>query len=169
MKKLFLLLFSSGSIMVSTAQSIGPSVINASGNSGTIAGNTYEWSIGELITATYTGSSLIVTQGILQPRLATTGVVNVPPKLDGLKVYPNPVTDGMLYLSPVFKTGGKLTCHVTDAAGKTVLTQSTELRTGIEQQSIALDLLANGQYNLTVLWKDSDGQSSATYKIQKIR
>lgn len=89
--------------------------------------------------------------------------------MDNLKVYPNPVTNGWLYLQPNFETGGKVTCSITDAAGRLVIKQSQELQSGKELQSIAMNALAIGQYTLTVIWKDKEGEAVSNYKVQKIQ
>jgi len=169
MKRLLLLVSSVGCVALANAQSVGPSIMNTAGGSKTIAGNTYEWSIGEMITSTHVGGSLVVTQGILQPLNATTGVTTIPSKMANLKVYPNPVTNGWLYLQPNFETGGKVTCSITDATGRLVILQSEELQNGTELQSIPMNALAIGQYTLTVTWKDKQGEAISNFKIQKIQ
>ena len=156
-------------VVVANAQSVGPSTINVVGGSHTLSSNTYEWSVGEIITSTSVGGSLVVTQGVLQPQQTTTGVAKLPTKMANLKVYPNPITNGWLYLQPNFETGGKVTCSITDVAGKTVIVQSEELKSGKELQSIGMNALAIGQYTLTVTWKDKEGEAISNYKIQKVQ
>ena len=71
---IFLLLININNVK---AQSITPSVINASGYSGTISGQVFDWSIGEMtLVSTYTGSTLIVTQGLLQPYMLSSKIEN---------------------------------------------------------------------------------------------
>lgn len=167
MKKALLLLGVCGSTVVAQAQSIGPSTLNATGGSKVINSNTYEYSIGELVTSTFANPNLIVTQGVLQPNLSTSSVGTVPGKISQLKVYPNPVADGQLYLSPSFSGGGKLVYLLTDAAGKTVVSQTLTLQTGKELQTISMNAYAAGQYTLSIEWQDKSGRSSGNYKIQK--
>jgi len=168
MKSIFMLLGICGASMVAQAQSIGPSTLNAAGGSRVVNNNSYEWSIGEMaVTSTFAGPTLVVTQGVLQPNIATSAVTNIPGAISGLHVYPNPVTDGQLYLNPSFKSGGQLIFRLTDAAGKTVLSQTTALQTGKELQSISMNAFAAGQYTLSVEWTDATGKSMSHYKIQK--
>lgn len=167
-KTLALLLGISASAVVVQAQSIGPSTLNAAGGSRVIGGNSYEWSVGEMaVVSTFSNASLVVTQGVLQPNMVSNAVGNVPGKITALNVYPNPVADGQLYLSPSFNNGGKLIYRLTDAAGKTVLSQTSTLQSGKELQTISMHAYAAGQYTLSVEWQDSKGTSFNNYKIQK--
>lgn len=168
MKKLILLLGVSASGIVVQAQSIGPSTLNAAGGSRAIGGNTYEWSVGEMaVVSTFSGPSLVVTQGLLQPNMVSNSVGNVPGKITALNVYPNPVSDGQLYLSPSFHNGGQLIYRLTDAAGKLVLSHTTTLLSGKELQTISMHAYAAGQYTLSVEWQDARGTAINNYKIQK--
>lgn len=169
MKTLIFLACSFGLPVVVQAQSIGPSTLNAAGHSQLLNGHTYEWSVGEMaVVGTFVSPGLVVTQGVLQPVIKANGVGTVPGALAQLKVYPNPVADdGLLYLNPSFATGGKLTYHLVDAAGKTVLRQASDLQTGKELQTVSMSRFAAGQYTLSVEWQDASGKSATAYKIQK--
>ena len=168
MKRIFLLALSGLLFVSAKGQSLGPSALNTTGGSAILASKTYEWSIGEIVATTFSSAGLVVTQGVLQPALNPTGVDNGPPKILTLKVYPNPVNDGVLYLSPSFNKQGMLVYRLTDATGRTILTQKISLQTGNELQSIPMQLLAIGQYTLSVQWTDATGPSSNTYQIQKL-
>lgn len=151
------------------AQSVGPSALNATGGSGTIAGNTYEYSIGTIVLSqTFSSASLIVTDGVLQPILTPTGITQHNISAAQLSVFPNPVSTA-LFLQPAFAKGGQLIYVLTDAAGKSVITQSQALATGNERQEINMKHLAAGQYNLTVEWQSGDKHFTNAYKIQKIQ
>lgn len=169
MKTLLFLACSFGLSVVVQAQSVGPSILNAAGNSQLLNGHTYEWSVGEMaVVSTFVSPGLVVTQGVLQPVIKANGVGTVPVKLAQLKVYPNPVLDdGQLYLNPSFPTGGKLTYQLVDAAGKTILRETSALQTGKELQTVSMSIFAAGQYTLSVEWQDASGKSAAAYKIQK--
>lgn len=169
MKKVLLLFGCWAGTGIAQAQSIGLSTINAAGNSIIAGGNTYEWSVGEMtVVSTFTNASLIVTQGVLQPSISSTGVDDVQKTILGLRVLPNPVTDGQLFISSAFKTGGTLSYYLTDMLGKTVGIEKFKLLTGQELQTISMNHLANGQYNLSIEWSDAHGKSVGIYKIQKI-
>src|SRR3954465_12260692 len=54
------------------AQSLGPSELNAAGNSATAGGNTYEYAIGSVVgLPAYSSASIVVTPGVLQPQSPT--------------------------------------------------------------------------------------------------
>jgi hypothetical protein len=152
------------------AQSMGPSTLNSAGQATVVNGNTYEWAIGEPIIHTATTANLVVTQGVLQPfNTSDTLKLNNPNIISNLKVYPNPVREGWLYISPAFNQGGSLKYILTDALGRVMASQQFTLTIGNEIQRIGMHLLANGQYNLTLEWKDKNGTAFNNYKIQKIK
>lgn len=150
------------------AQSIGPSTLNASGGSASVAGNLYEWSVGEMtMISTFSSSGLVVTQGLLQPSATGgTGVGNSPQITQHLDVFPNPA-DYILYLNPRFRGPVTLQYSLLDMTGRTVLSQKAFLPTGTEKQSLLLSHLAAGQYMLSVVLDDQGDHYNAAYKIQK--
>lgn len=155
--------------MPAQAQSIGPSSINAAGGSGTISGDTYEYSIGTLaLQQTYSSASLIVTDGILQPNISGSSVKHPPIAAGQLSVYPNPVVS-TLFVQPGFSKSGTLQYVLVDAAGKTVYTQATALNLGTERQEINMSALAAGQYTLNVEWQQGGKKYINAYKIQKLQ
>ena len=170
MLKSILLAFS-GMVTLSCAhaQSVGPSALNATGGSGTIAGNTYEYSIGTInLSQTFSSASLVVTDGVLQPILTPTNVAQPHISAAQLSVFPNPVSS-TLFLQPAFAKGGQLKYMLTDAAGKTITGESHALVTGDERQEINMKHLAAGQYHLTVEWQSGSASFTNAYKIQKIQ
>ena len=152
------------------AQSIGPSEMNATGQSVFAGGNTYEYAIGTVVAGTtYESSSLIVTQGVLQPLIEEPSGVNEPGiPSDNLSVYPNPVQE-KLFLKPAFGKKGKLEYVLLDGAGRTILRSSAALEHGNELQEIAMSSYAVGQYTLSVTWQQQGKSQSNAYKIQKIK
>lgn len=157
--------------LIAGAQSIGPATLNAAGGSAALNGNTYEWSAGEMaVVSTYAGASLVVTQGVLQPNITAPNAVgqNIRPLLD-VAVYPNPVTADVLYMQPRFTHSGVLHYRLTDAASRTVQTQSCSLTTGSEQQAIDMKGLLAGQYLLSVQWQDGGTLLHGNYQVLKLR
>ncbi len=151
------------------AQSVGPSTLNASGGSKIIGNNTYEYSIGEMsVIATYSSSSLVVTQGILQPKLSPGGIAQHHLSATDLSVYPNPV-QSTLFVQPSFAKSGSLQYVLTDASGKTVAIHSANLDLGNERQEISMAPYAAGQYTLSIIWTAGGNTATGAYKIQKIQ
>ncbi len=145
------------------------STLNASGGGGTIGGNSYDYSIGEMsLVSTETGASVVVTQGLLQPEARfATGTENIVITQEQLKIYPNP-TVAVINLQAGFQRGGKLKIILTDVQGKTLVQKEFELSSGKEKQQLDLSSFSAGSYLLTVNFKNSETNSNNTYKIQKI-
>lgn len=90
-KLLFVYLVLSG--FYSSAQTIAPSTINASGGATIINSNTYEWSIAEMVdVATFNTGSNFVTTGLLQPLEEKLSVHLLPNSNTSVSIYPNPFT-----------------------------------------------------------------------------
>ncbi len=171
-KVLFSLVVAIFSTSLSFAQSINPSIINTNGGSTVIAGNTYEWSIGEMVLVnTVSAGSVIVTQGLLQPNKPSSGsAINESQFIfDHVSVYPNP-TENLFYLSTDFHNNGKILSTLYDLNGKIIMDNET-LSKG-QQLKIPFNIsnLSAGNYMLIVSFVPENGQgkfSKAAYKIEK--
>ena len=167
-KRALLLLGAMAGTLAVSAQSIGPSTLNSAGGSAAIGGNTYEWSLGEMtVVSTYSGGSLVVTQGLLQPFNLSNGIHEHPLSAGALQVYPNPAED-VLYLQPAFKQGDKLSFALLDMTGKLILREEKTLSTGTELQTIRLTGLAAGNYMLQVAVTAAGENYNTGYKVQKL-
>ncbi len=149
------------------AQSIEPAALNATGGQNVIAGNTYEWSVGEMaLVNTATTSGLIVTNGVLQPSASTSGVDDFPFRNDQMTVYPNP-TDKEVFIQPNLSPQTPMQMVLMDITGKTLLQSETILNSGNEKQSIHLSTYPAGSYMLIIRATDQENNHQASYKIQK--
>ena len=142
--------------------------INSTGGNAVIGNTIHEWSVGESgATQTLTGSSLIVTQGLLQPSRAETkgvAVVDLSGKLD---VFPNPAAN-TLFLKYHFSMPGRLECRLLDAAGRLVSQKSFILTTSSGTESLDLQDIAAGTYLLNVRFEDQHNTAAASvFTIQK--
>jgi hypothetical protein len=150
------------------AQSTGPSAMNSAGGWMAVSGDTYEWSIGEMaVISTYSSSGLIVTQGLLQPVTKTVGVQQTF-LTSQMQVFPNPA-ENLLFLQPTFAAEGTLACVLHDVAGKIILRDEWNLKTGKEQQQLDLHAIAAGTYILRVSFAQGNQVYTAPYKIQKLQ
>lgn len=144
------------------------SVLNSTGGYGMAGGNTFEYALGDVVAGTtLSSSSLVVTQGVLQPGVATTGIHPIP-TITGLQVFPSPVSS-TLYLQPDLGRGGVLHYELYDAAGRLVIARNAALQTGNERQEMDVHSLAVGQYMLQVQWQSGAVNSAGAYKIQKLQ
>lgn len=149
------------------AQSIGPSTVDASGGSAVIAGNTYEYAIGDLLAPTLTGPGIVITPGVLQPRKKTVGIDDRQFFTGTLNIYPNP-TEELVFLQPQFSSGGVLSYTLYDILGRAMQHKDCTLSSGKEKQSLSLKELASGTYTLEVGFKQKGKLYRTAYKIQKI-
>lgn len=151
MKKVILMvLYLSGVGIVSTLGQSTSYTLNATGGSKTIGSNTYEWNIGEMVLDhTASSGSLVVTQGILQPKVSPNGIDI--PELDKnlLSVYPIP-TDNVLNILPAFPANSQLDYALYDIQGRQLLVNDIQLTYGNEHQTIPFGQYASGAYMLLV-------------------
>jgi type IX secretion system substrate protein len=171
MKKVYLLVpVALAASLCVQAQSIGPSTLNSVGNSAPIGGNVFDWSVGEMtMVSTFTTSSIIITQGLLQPaHIAAENVGNVQP-LSGLKVFPNPASSvvNIQYVSP---GQGTLSFRLVDLAGKVISNQTAAVTGGTNLETVNVTDLACATYMLEVTVNNGNASSESTsYKIQKLK
>lgn len=152
------------------AQSISPSIINTNGGFTTLAGNHYEWSIGEMVLVnTASTGNLIVTQGILQPFKSSGGTATKDEKniYNLVKVYPNPSND-ILFMDADFKEEGILQVKLCDIQGK-ILYKNEYIITkyDISKTSYTLNMFAAGTYYLILDFSNKNNTYTATYKLEK--
>ena len=172
---------------VATAQT----TVNSSGGSGTIGGNLYAYSIGEMVLVnTVSTAQFIVTQGVLQgdgfpnPGMsvdpldssieeqvqvesdATTGLQEDTLAVGNMTLYPNPV-DNILYLQPDLAQGGALSLRLYDLNGRLIEDREVRLNTGTERQEIDMSYLTEGSYFLRTALQQGERTSQKAFKIIK--
>ncbi len=151
------------------AQSVGPSTINATGGQVTIGSNEFEWSVGEMaLVNTFTGTGIIVTQGVLQPADVALGVPVTSEMAKELRVFPNPATDyvNVQYTSSV---NGTLFCKLFDVVGNEISNREIIVANGQTAGQIDIRSLAAASYMLEVtIVPDQGSPEVAAYKIQKL-
>jgi hypothetical protein len=149
------------------AQSIGPSTFNSAGGSATVGGNTYEWSLGEmLLVSTLSSSGIIVSQGVLQPGPLPNRIGGIE-IADGLvRVFPNPATTAV-FVKTAMDRPGRLFLQLFDAMGKLVSQQQADQLTGAQKHEVNLAPFAAGHYMLLVKYVSTAGEAYRSFKIQK--
>jgi hypothetical protein len=171
MKKIIFLMLSSviGSVSI-RAQSIGPATFNATGGSNIVSGNEFEWSVGEMtLVNTFSSSSIVVTQGVLQPSDIATRVVDNTMLQQQLKVFPNPATS-IVNLQYTSATHGTMSYRLLDIAGKVVNTTTIDIAPGANNGQIDVSTLACATYMLDVSLDSGENKKEhAIFKIQKLK
>ena len=150
-------------------QSIGPSTLNSTGGSGTIGTTIFDWSIGEMtMVSTFTGSSVIVTQGVLQNNKVPDGVGHLD-ITNQLQVFPNPASS-IVNVRYTAAGPGKLTLRLMDITGKLITTSNTQVDQGVTSEQLSIADLAAATYMLEVSFKGNSGtQGLTSYKIEKLK
>jgi hypothetical protein len=151
------------------SQSVGPSTLNAAGGSAVVAGNTYEWSVGEMtVVSTFESAGLVVTQGVLQPAATpTTGINEHTISSAMMQVYPNPASN-VLNIQPNFGREGKLSYQLQDVTGRTMLDGEEAIASGKSLVQLSLNNLVSGSYLLQVSVKTGKDTYRNVYKVQKL-
>ncbi len=175
MKRKFLIMSAFVSLIgapLARGQSIWPSILNATGGSTYIGTKEFEWSVGEMaLVNTFTTSSIVVTQGLLQTRLSTDinevpGITNLG---DYLQIYPNPTT-GAINIQYNANKEGVITLKLMDMAGRLITDLKSEVKPGANNQKLDISALAAATYMLEVYMQPTNGKMEATaYKIQKLQ
>lgn len=158
MKHFCTLLLVSGTMQV-FSQSITPQVVASSGEYFTGSAASLSWTLGEVATDTYIGSSNQLTQGFQQPEIRFSTVEDNAPEIV-LSLYPNP-TNSLVNLE-ASSVHENLQITVQDMTGKLIY---TGYYIPGEVHKIDLSECADGLYLLKV--SDSENTILKTYKIQK--
>lgn len=162
------LLFTAGLPKV-RGQSVAPSTLNSTGGTGPISGNIYDWSVGEMtMVSTFTGSTVIVTQGLLQADPASLDIVNTD-LAKKLQVFPNPANSfvNIRFTSPI---NGRLSYKLMDLNGRIILDQSAEVKQNTTAEQVNVSDLAAATYMLEISFDSGNGkQETTSYKIQKLK
>jgi hypothetical protein len=142
------------------AQSFTPDVIGSAGTYVASVSGSMSWTIGEVMTETYSSGGNSFTQGFQQPD--TTGILSVRDfPMENISIYPNPVADN-LTIDFANAPGDHVIC-IYDMTGQ-LISQET-ISYGAQRMEISFGGYANGFYLLKILNMKSNVISS--YKINK--
>ena len=158
MKKLFGVLITSVSV-TALSQSLTPTVVASSGDYFVGSAATLSWTLGEVVTDTYYGTSTRLTQGFQQHQISFVTVEDL--ALDiSLNLYPNPTTSEVNL--EVKNNTEVLSVTIQDLNGKL-------LYNGLYQpetiQKIDLGNYADGVYLMQI--NNAKNEKIKTIKIQK--
>jgi len=160
MKRVFVFLLFLPFISEAQVQPVSALVIGSAGTYAESTSGSISWTVGELMTQTYSSSSDFFTQGFHQPKVlfAISAIDN---KGEKISVYPNPVVDHVLV--DFSGAEGNHLVEIFDMRGQLL---KRELVVD-KQKQIKISFLeyANGIYLINVIDKDSNSHSS--YKINK--
>ncbi|PZF72540.1 T9SS type A sorting domain-containing protein [Taibaiella soli] len=143
--------------------------LNATGGTAVVSTDIFEWSVGEMpLVQTFTTSSLMVTQGVLQTDPISTDVNTTAGINDNLHVYPVPASS-LLNIQYDFAKSGTLNYELQDITGRKIAGRSLKISSGSQTEQVSMESLASGHYLLHVLYQPTgaDKASSVVFKIEK--
>lgn len=121
-------------------------VISSAGDHAKSSNGSISWTLGEVVTATHSGSGVLLTQGFQQSNLEITTAVEEPQNLEiQIRAYPNPVQN-RLTVEIQHREDVPLSLQLYDINGK--LLKSRQIKTS--RQNLNLEEYAQGQYILQV-------------------
>ncbi len=149
MKTLFLIAF----LLFVSQSSRAQQVVASTGNTSAVAGYILDWTLGEPVIETFTGTSVILTQGMHQTNLVVTGLHDlISPGLE-VKVYPNPVGD-FLRIEVLQNGNDDFHFELSDITGCRILLK--EMRS--ESEEIDMSSYVPGTYLLHVFDKKKENR-----------
>ncbi len=154
--------------ITANAQSIGPATLNATGGTAVIGANEFDWSVGEMVMVnTFSTSSVVVTQGVLQPAASSTTRVDETDWPARLSVYPNPASS-VVNIHCASVQPSSFTYKLMDMTGKTLLTGKSTAKNGKPEEQLNIATLACATYMLAITVNTEHETKTITYKIEKL-
>lgn len=121
-------------------------VVASSGNTGSAAGYTISWTLGEPVIETISGSNNILTQGMHQTKLLVTAIGEMDfPGLE-VKVYPNP-TGRFLKIEVIHTGNEQFLYELTDITGRQTMLKQMQSNTEV----VDMGSFVSGIYLIRVL------------------
>jgi hypothetical protein len=141
--------------------------LNATGGNGTIGGNTFAYSIGEMVlVSTVEITDFYFTQGVLQNDDVNLEIHDNQYLSEGLELYPNPAAN-TIYLQASFEGSGELNLKLYDLRGRLISQKQVKLHSGIEKQSLDISMLQEGTYLLQAILKQERRVYKHSFKVLK--
>ncbi len=162
LKKIFFFLLCS-TAMVLNAQSLERKVVASGGTFATSANLQLDYTIGDLVVATGSAGTVIVTQGFQQGNTGSVGVT--PPKVKtDLAVFPNP-TQNEVFLKGSIEGVNNATLEIWDILGKKLGTVEVIIKDEQIDQKVDMSGFTAGQYQLSLQGPDG---LIGSFKVRKI-
>jgi len=169
MRKILLLLTAIGIVAIIQAQSISPSIVNATGGSfnNSASNISVDWSVAEMslvntLQSTGTNKVYILTNGVLQPDAKKGGKKGAARfSTDEVKVFPNPAVD-YVEVAIATKESGTFHLQLYNSIGQLVYTKNFKTAGAAHIEKISVSTFAAGTYLLSV-----EMESSMTSETKK--
>lgn len=145
MKNILLLIILIAAANIAKTQSVSMYLIGTAGDSYKNSTYQLDWSLGEILTETYTGTQYSLTQGLHQGNYTITSIIDIPQSNFTIIVYPNPASN---YLVIDIKNGKPedIIYSFTDINGR--LIQSGHLKS--QQKELNIQQYSPGIYFINI-------------------
>lgn len=149
------------------SQTITPKIVNSAGNSAALGTTVIDWSVGELaLISTFSGSSVVITQGILQPLNASATGMSYNHLLHSLNVFPNPAAE-FINIEYFGSGTGVMAFRISDMQGRALISNSFSITKIMTLEQIDINSLAAGVYILNITL-DNYNEGAISFKINKL-
>ena len=148
------------------AQSISPQVIGSTGTFATTGSYSLSYTVGEVATATLTGTNNIITQGFQQPNDVYTGLQSINEPALNAQLYPNPATTEInLVINST--TNDTYKVELVDLLGRVLLQPlTTQIDKGAYHYVFNVQSLPASMYFITI--KGNSSAAIHSFKFNKI-
>lgn len=151
MKKALLVLLLGAATHGLHAQSISRQVVAAAGGTTSNSAGSLSSTVGEIVIATATSGSFLLTQGFQQPDANPTGIANTKQVLVNYNLYPNPAQDAIT-LSLQSEGNFSASFYIYDAAGRLLLQEDkAAVSTTKYSRTFNISSFTTGNYFLKVV------------------
>jgi hypothetical protein len=161
MKKIYALLFCLSVFTIGQAQSFDPYVIGSSGTFASSASGSMAWTVGEVMTKTYSSAGNFFTQGFHQPVDTVFIDVIADISTQNISIFPNPVVDNLVI--DFSSSSGNYSIEIINMQGQLLRTETVS--SGQKRLGISFYNFANGVYLLNIVNVETHSRNS--YKINK--
>ncbi len=139
------------------------SVTASAGAFATFSGGSMTWTLGEVVTDTYSPSGYFFTQGFNQPDTAFVTALPNDLSVADIFIYPNPVAENLVV--DFSAVNGKYLAEVLDMQGK--ILRKEFIAEDKKQLQISFSTYADGIYMLSIINTETNSRNS--YKINKTK
>lgn len=161
MNKTFIFILTALCYNLSFSQDISPEILSTAGTSYDGSTIQLDWTLGELMIETSSGSTSQITQGFHQAYFTRTSMEELSPEIGTINIFPNPTTD-WFYVDMSFQQRTQIELILLDQSGRCILSKKEHGSAFRLQESI--EALPTGFYLLTIR---IDNQYQQSFKIQK--
>ncbi len=163
---ILVLLFLSGTLIMSAQVQILNSVVASAGNYATSGAISLSWTLGEVAVTTISAGNLMLNQGFQQPWELIIGTSV--PELEinwSVKAFPNPVQDQLNVEFKLDKQADRFSMEIMDITGKRLFVRKAEVIQNEQVVQLDFSQYKEGIYILRVVSEDE--KIHRVYKIRK--